>query len=169
MAGGASLAFARFPPDRASCDTGRMAIPELFRDARFVVLDKPAGLKVHAGPGGGPSVEDGFAALSRRRDGPWLVHRLDADTAGCLVVALRKAALVAAQAEFAGGRAVKTYWAVVVGGPAGEILAIDKHGMVVGCGTDALRLLLVQREGGRRMAVREFLAGHQLQPGDRFV
>ena len=56
-----------------------------------------------------------------------------------------------------------------VSGPAGEILAIDKHGMVVGCGMDALRLLLVQREGGRRMAVREFLAGHHLKPGDRFV
>ncbi len=139
MAGGASLAFARFPPDRASCDTGRMAIPELFRDARFVVLDKPAGLKVHAGPGGGPSVEDGFAALSRRRDGPWLVHRLDADTAGCLVVALRKAALVAAQAEFAGGRAVKTYWAVVVGGPAGEEGRIE------------MRLRKVVAPGGWRM------------------
>ncbi len=94
-----------------------MVIPELFRDPRFVVLDKPAGLKVHAGPGGGPSVEDAFPTLSRRQDGPWLAHRLDADTAGCLVVALRKAALIAAQAEFAAGRAHKTYWAVVTGGP----------------------------------------------------
>ena len=94
-----------------------MAIPELYRDVRFVVLDKPAGLKVHPGPGGGPSVEDAFPALSRRKDGPWLAHRLDADTAGCLVIALRKAALIAAQAEFAAGRAHKTYWAVVAGHP----------------------------------------------------
>lgn len=57
-------------------------------------------------------MEDCFPALSRRRDGPWLAHRLDADTAGCLLVALRKAALRAAQAEFAAGRAGKTYWAV---------------------------------------------------------
>jgi RluA family pseudouridine synthase len=92
----------------------------LFRDNRFVVLDKPAGLKVHGGPGGGDSVEDLFPALSRRRDGPWLVHRLDADTAGCLVVALRRAALLAAQAEFSAGRAHKTYWAVVRGIPSGE-------------------------------------------------
>jgi len=91
--------------------------PILFRDARFVVLDKPAGLKVHAGPAGGDSVESLFPALSRRRDGPWLVHRLDADTAGCLVIALRRAALLAAQAEFAAGRAGKTYWAVVQGVP----------------------------------------------------
>ena len=94
--------------------------PILFRDQRFVVLDKPAGLPVHPGPRGGSSVEDWFPALSRRKDGPWLAHRLDADTAGCLVVALRKAALIAAQAAFAEGRAHKIYWAVVAGGPSGD-------------------------------------------------
>ncbi len=92
--------------------------PILFRDDRFVVLDKPPGLPVHPGPRGGPSVEDWFPLLSRRKDGPWLAHRLDADTAGCLVVALRRTALIAAQAEFAAGRARKTYWAVVRGVPA---------------------------------------------------
>ncbi len=92
--------------------------PILFQDRRFVVLDKPAGLAVHPGPRGGPSVEDWFPVLSRRRDGPWLAHRLDADTSGCLVVALRKAALVEAQACFAAGRAGKVYWAVVAGAPA---------------------------------------------------
>ena len=92
----------------------------LFRDQRFVVLDKPAGLPVHPGPRGGASVEDWFPALSRRRDGPWLAHRLDADTAGCLVVALRKAALIAAQAAFAEGRVGKTYWAVASGGPSAD-------------------------------------------------
>lgn len=102
-----------------------MDIPILFRDPRFVVLDKPAGLKVHPGPGGGPSVEDAFPALSRRADGPWLAHRLDADTAGCLVIALRKAALLAAQAEFAAGRAEKTYWAVVRGAPAADSGVVD--------------------------------------------
>ena len=102
-----------------------MDIPILFRDARFVVLDKPAGLAVHAGPAGGASVEDIFPRLSRRRDGPWLAHRLDADTAGCLVVALRRAALHAAQAAFAGGQVEKTYWAVVRGVPAGEAGVVD--------------------------------------------
>jgi tRNA pseudouridine32 synthase / 23S rRNA pseudouridine746 synthase len=95
-------------------------IPILFRDERFVVLDKPSGLPVHPGPRGGPSVEDWFPRLSRRKDGPWLVHRLDADTAGCLVVALRRAALIAAQAEFAAGRARKTYWAIVRGVPSAD-------------------------------------------------
>ena len=94
--------------------------PILFQDQRFVVLDKPAGLPVHPGPRGGPSVEDWFPKLSRRRDGPWLVHRLDADTAGCLVVALRKMPLLAAQQAFKAGQASKVYWAVVLGGPVEE-------------------------------------------------
>jgi tRNA pseudouridine32 synthase/23S rRNA pseudouridine746 synthase len=99
--------------------------PVLFQDSRFVVLDKLAGLPVHPGPGGGPSVEDWFPRLSRRKDGPWLAHRLDADTAGCLVIALRRAALLAAQREFAGGRAQKIYWAVVRDGPATDSGTID--------------------------------------------
>jgi tRNA pseudouridine32 synthase/23S rRNA pseudouridine746 synthase len=71
-----------------------------------------------------PSVEDHFGELGRFRAGPWLAHRLDRDTAGCLVVALRRTALHQAQACFAEGRAQKTYWAAVRGVPseaAGEM------------------------------------------------
>ncbi len=63
--------------------------------------------------------------LSRRRDGPWLAHRLDADTSGCLLVALRRAALHAAQACFAEGRAGKIYWALVRGAPDAPTGIID--------------------------------------------
>ena len=97
----------------------------LYEDPHLVVLNKPAGLAVHAGPRGGPSVEDEFPRLSRRRAGPWLAHRLDADTAGCLVVALRRAALVAVQAAFAEGRVRKTYWAVVDGAPGADAGEVD--------------------------------------------
>ncbi len=97
----------------------------LFRDHRFVVLDKPAGLAVHPGPSGAASVEDWFPLLSRRKDGPWLAHRLDADTSGCLVIALRHAALLAAQACFASGTARKIYWAVVAGEVHGDHGVID--------------------------------------------
>ena len=116
-------------------------IRKLFEDQRFVVLDKPAGLPVHRGPRGGASVEDWFPALSRRRDGPWLVHRLDADTSGCLVVALRRAALHQAQACFAEGRAGKLYWAVVRGAPGAEGGVMDAP------------LLKVSARAGWRMVV----------------
>jgi tRNA pseudouridine32 synthase / 23S rRNA pseudouridine746 synthase len=92
----------------------------LFQDRRFVVLDKPPGLAVHPGPSGARSVEDWFPLISRRQDGPWLAHRLDADTAGCLVIALRRVALIAAQGLFASGHVRKVYWAVVRGQIAGD-------------------------------------------------
>ena len=59
--------------------------------------------------------------------------------------------------------------AVEDSGKPGEILSADKTGIVVACGRDALRILELQREGGRRMNAAEFLAGHPLKPGDRFV
>ncbi len=99
--------------------------PILFQDPRFVVLNKPAGLPAHAGPRGGPSAEDWFPELSRRRNGPWLAHRLDTDTSGCLVVALRRAALLEAQAAFSTGRAQKIYWAIINGGPAADQGEVD--------------------------------------------
>jgi tRNA pseudouridine32 synthase / 23S rRNA pseudouridine746 synthase len=108
---------ARRAARHADSESMTAGVPVLFRDSRFVVLNKPTGLPVHPGPRGGRSVEDWFPQLSRRADGPWLVHRLDADTAGCLLVALRHAALIAAQTEFATGRARKTYWAIVRGVP----------------------------------------------------
>ena len=89
----------------------------LFQDRRFLVIDKPAGLPVHPGRAGGPSVEDHFPQWRQGKAGPWLAHRLDQDTAGCLVIALKKSALLAAQACFAEGKAQKTYWAVVRGVP----------------------------------------------------
>lgn len=94
--------------------------PVLFRDNRLLVLDKPAGMPVHAGPRGGPNVEAALRGLARGREGPWLAHRLDADTAGCLLIALRRSALHAAQVEFAAGRVRKTYWAVVRGAPSAD-------------------------------------------------
>jgi methionyl-tRNA formyltransferase len=52
-------------------------------------------------------------------------------------------------------------------GSAGEILQADKAGIVIGCGRDALRILSLQREGGRRLPAHEFLAGHPLLPGQK--
>ena len=52
-------------------------------------------------------------------------------------------------------------------GPPGEVLSADKTGLVVGCGQGSLRIVLLQREGGRRLNVEQFLAGHPLRPGQR--
>ncbi|HEY1718334.1 MAG TPA: methionyl-tRNA formyltransferase [Verrucomicrobiae bacterium] len=53
-------------------------------------------------------------------------------------------------------------------GGAGEILSADKNGIVVACGKNALRILELQREGGRRLSAQEFLAGNPLKVGEKF-
>jgi methionyl-tRNA formyltransferase len=57
--------------------------------------------------------------------------------------------------------------AVVGKGLPGEVLQADKSAITVGCGRDVLRILALQREGGRRLSAGEFLAGHPLLPGQR--
>jgi methionyl-tRNA formyltransferase len=52
-------------------------------------------------------------------------------------------------------------------GRPGEVLGADRNGLVVACGQQALRILELQREGGRRLAAADFLAGSELKPGDR--
>jgi methionyl-tRNA formyltransferase len=53
-------------------------------------------------------------------------------------------------------------------GQTGTVLSADKNGIVVACGKKALRILELQREGGRRLSAQEFLAGHPLNPGEKF-
>jgi tRNA pseudouridine32 synthase / 23S rRNA pseudouridine746 synthase len=90
----------------------------LYRDGLMLVLDKPAGIAVHKGPKGGASLEDDFEAL---RFGlprnPALAHRLDRETAGCLVLGRHHKALEKLGLLFKQGRIGKTYWAIVEGGP----------------------------------------------------
>jgi tRNA pseudouridine32 synthase / 23S rRNA pseudouridine746 synthase len=90
----------------------------LYRDGMMLIIDKPAGLPVHAGPKGGPNLS---AMLDVLQFGlprpPELAHRLDRDTSGCLVLGRHPRALRGLGALFAGGQVEKTYWAIVEGGP----------------------------------------------------
>jgi len=54
-------------------------------------------------------------------------------------------------------------------GNPGEILSIGQEGIVVACGKGTLVLEVVQKPGGKKLSVAEFIAGHSLQPGDRFT
>ena len=64
---------------------------------------------------------------------------------------------------------LKIWSAEVVGksGTAGEILSAGKDGIIVACGKNALRILELQREGGRRLRAPEFLSGFPLEAGRR--
>jgi RluA family pseudouridine synthase len=105
---------------------GRLAERVLYRDGLILVIDKPAGIAVHPGPGGGPDLESRFDEL---RFGlphpPRLAHRLDRDTSGCLVLGRHPKALRRLGALFAGGRVEKVYWAVVEGRSAEEAGQIE--------------------------------------------
>ncbi len=54
-------------------------------------------------------------------------------------------------------------------GPPGGIIEADKTGIIVGCGQNALRILELQREGGKRLTAEQFLIGHPLKAGQKFV
>lgn len=90
----------------------------LFRDNNLIILDKPAGLAVHAGPKTSENLESMLGDLSfGLRQPPRLAHRLDRDTSGCLVLARHDKALVRLGRLFTAHQVLKTYWAVVKGRP----------------------------------------------------
>jgi tRNA pseudouridine32 synthase/23S rRNA pseudouridine746 synthase len=112
----------RVPPSPCSrgegWGAGQLINRVLYRDGLVLVIDKPAGIAVHPGPGGGPALENSFDAL---RFGlphpPRLAHRLDRDTSGCLVLGRHPKALRRLGMLFSGGLVEKVYWAVVEGRP----------------------------------------------------
>ena len=84
----------------------------LLRDANLIILDKPAGLPVHAGPKAQDNLEALLPALDfGLRHVPALAHRLDQDTSGCLVLARHPKALSRLGRLFGAGLVEKTYWA----------------------------------------------------------
>src|SRR5262252_3245201 len=86
----------------------------LYEDADVLVLDKPMGLAVQGGSGTTRHI-DGMLEALRDRHGqkPRLVHRLDKDTAGCLLVAKTRFAAAALAKTFRSRSAGKIYWALV--------------------------------------------------------
>jgi tRNA pseudouridine32 synthase/23S rRNA pseudouridine746 synthase/23S rRNA pseudouridine1911/1915/1917 synthase len=90
----------------------------LYRDALMLIIDKPAGLPVHAGPGGGPNLEQDLGALRFGLPSPpGLAHRLDRDTSGCLVLGRQRKGLSRLGKLFQEGLVEKTYWAITTGAP----------------------------------------------------
>jgi 23S rRNA pseudouridine955/2504/2580 synthase len=90
----------------------------LYEDADVLVLNKPMGLAVQGGSGTRRHI-DGMLEVLRDAHGqrPRLVHRLDKDTAGCLLVAKTRFAASALAKTFRSRSARKVYWALVAGVP----------------------------------------------------
>jgi 23S rRNA pseudouridine955/2504/2580 synthase len=123
----------RIPPLRLDQETPRTAASEadektraflrsitLFEDADVLVLNKPMGLAVQGGSGTTRHIDGMLEVLrdgGREAQRPRLVHRLDKDTAGCLLVAKTRFAAAALAKTFRSRAARKIYWALVAGVP----------------------------------------------------
>lgn len=118
----------------------------LYEDREVLVLNKPMGLAVQGGSGTVRHV-DGMLGALQKKDGqrPRLVHRLDKDTSGVLLIAKTRLAAATLAKTFRSRAARKIYWALVAGvpkvkqgrvstylvkggGPQGELMRVAEHG-----------------------------------------
>jgi 23S rRNA pseudouridine955/2504/2580 synthase len=90
----------------------------LYEDADVLVLNKPAGLAVQGGSGTTRHLDQMLEVMrDAKGQKPRLVHRLDKETAGCLLVAKTRFAATALTGSFRHRSARKIYWALVAGVP----------------------------------------------------
>ena len=124
---GASIELYLPPPEPVALVPQAMGLTVLYEDAALVVIDKPARIAVH--PGAGVRAATLVHGLLHQIQGlagiggelrPGIVHRLDKDTSGCLVVAKTEVALRGLQAAFKARTVEKHYRALVHGEPAGS-------------------------------------------------
>jgi 23S rRNA pseudouridine1911/1915/1917 synthase len=128
----------------------------LFEDDHLLVVDKPPGLVTHPAPGHrGPTLAAalrGRAAGGADPDRAGIVHRLDRDTSGLLVVAKTEAAYAALQGQMRAREVSREYLALVSGRPDAERGTIDAP-----LGRDRVRRTVVSTRSDRpRTAVTHF-------------
>jgi 23S rRNA pseudouridine1911/1915/1917 synthase len=127
LRGGERIRLEIAPPEHSRSEPEDLPVNLVYQDAWLAVVSKPAGLVVHPGPGhpSGTLVNallhhcgdlSGIGGVLR----PGIVHRLDKDTSGLLVIAKDDATHRALQAQFQGRHVEKVYLAVVLGSMAGE-------------------------------------------------
>ena len=156
------------PPETIDLEPEAIPLTIIYQDGDIIVLDKPAGLTVHPAPGhpSGTLVNALLAACPDLRGiagtlRPGIVHRLDKDTSGLMVVAKNDRAQRALQRQLKDRDVRKTYLALVRGVPApreGTIAApIGRHPK----NRKKMAVVADGREATTRYRVREEIAGGQ--------
>lgn len=97
----------------------------LFEDKALIALNKPFGLAVQGGAKTARHIDGMLAALEKNGERPRLVHRLDRDTGGLLLLAKTRAAAATLGGSFQRHEVEKTYWALVAGSPSPREGTID--------------------------------------------
>lgn len=112
----------RIPPIRVSVEkeivvgaglTELLLNSILYEDEHFLVVNKPSGIAVHGGSGLSLGLIEGFRKIRTDLSYLELVHRLDKETSGCLMLAKKRSALRALQALFESRMVKKIYWALL--------------------------------------------------------
>ncbi|MGR8942046.1 MAG: 23S rRNA pseudouridine(955/2504/2580) synthase RluC [Gammaproteobacteria bacterium] len=115
----------RIPPIRVSEKAEQTFVPNtlkdalqngiLFEDDGFMVINKPSGYPVHGGSGIDAGIIEGLRQLRPEATFLELVHRLDRDTSGCLIIAKKRSALRRLHELFRDDQVHKTYLALLAG------------------------------------------------------
>ncbi len=87
----------------------------VYEDDRLLIIDKPSGIAVHGGSGVSHGVIEAFRQSENKRHYLELVHRIDRETSGCLILAKRRSALRALHAQLRDSLLTKRYIALVAG------------------------------------------------------
>lgn len=87
----------------------------IFEDQDFIVIDKPSGLAVHGGSGISAGVIEQLRSLKSNEKDLALVHRIDKETSGCLLISKRRSVLRDIHEKFRNGEVNKNYFAIVMG------------------------------------------------------
>jgi 23S rRNA pseudouridine955/2504/2580 synthase len=106
------------PPGLSKADRDTIESMILFEDDHVLILNKPFGIAVQGGTGTTRHIDGMLAGMvDRFGDRPRLVHRIDRDTTGILLVAKTREAAAKLGRTFQTRSAAKTYWALVKGVP----------------------------------------------------
>ena len=120
----------RVPPVRLAERAAPAAVPArefalLYEDEHLLAIDKPAGVAVHGGSGVSSGVIEQLRRARPQARLLELVHRLDRETSGVLLIAKKRSALRALQEQFRQRATGKTYLALVLGDWPGTLTRID--------------------------------------------
>lgn len=124
----------------------------LYEDADVIVLDKPAGLPVQGGTGQSLHLDGMLEALAVKGERPHLVHRLDKDTSGAMIVARNAFAARSLAQSFRRRDTRKYYWAVTVNVPTPLKGRIDAA-LAKQSGVHGERVAMDEEEGKRAVSL----------------
>lgn len=129
----------------------------LYEDEEVLALNKPAGLAVQGGTKTVRHVDRLLGAFGEGLERPRLVHRLDRDTSGVLLLGKTPAAAARLSGAFAKRKAKKIYWAIVVGNPKPSEGIIELPLVKKGVGDRELVVPADPKEFGAEPAETEYL------------